>query len=365
MEHFDRIVDHFYDGVTDAGAWPEALTQLCDAVGAHHAIMMAGRLDQPAAGVCVASRVAPDHLDNFVKAASEGPVGWLQALPAGTAFDFQAVIPRREFVRTDFFNQAIRPMHGYRAVFAIPLRTAGAESFLALCRPEQAEDFTGEQTALVGRVVPHLARALRNRLQLDQVALRAAAAMEVIDQLETAVAVVDGRLRPLLMSRAFDSVVEGADGLRMRQGQLCADSPEDQARLLLAVRRALSDDIRAPGQHAIPLRRARSVHPWALIVRRFQITGSSTPQAILILEDPARRPAHLESLAATLFELTPREAELAARIAHGVDLDRVASDMGVSLGTARNYLKAVFTKTRTHRQAELVALLARVARLSR
>lgn len=365
MEQFDRIVDRLYDGVTDSAAWPEALTRLCDAVGAHHAIVMAGRRDRPADGMCVSSRVAPDHLDNFVQAAAAGPVDWLQALPAGTAFDFQAVIPRKEFVRTDFFNQAIRPMHGYRAVFAIPLRGDGAESFLALCRPEQAEDFTGAQTALVNRVVPHLARALRSRLRLDQAARSASAATAVMDELETAVAVVDAKLCPIVMNRAFQALVEQADPLRMRRGCLAMDSRDGETRLRLALRRALSDDPRAPGQHAIPLPRRTFGPPRLLLVRRLQSAGVTIPRAILILEDPARHPAHLEALAASLFELTPREAELAARVANGADLESVAAGMGVSLGTARNYLKAVFVKTHTRRQAELVALLARVGRLSR
>jgi len=365
MEHFDRVVDHFYDGVTDSAAWPEALTQLCDAVGAHHGIVMAGRPDRPSDALCVSSRVAPDLLDNFIQAATAGPVDWLQALPAGTAFDFQAVIPRKEFVRTDFFDQAIRPMHGYRAVFAIPLRGDGAESFLALCRPEQAEDFTEAQTALVNRIVPHLARALRSRLRLDQAVRSAAAATAVMDELDAAVAVVDAELRPIVMNRAFQALLEQADPLRMRRGCLAMDSRDGETRLRLALRRALSDDPRAPGQHAMHLPRLGFGPPRVLLVRRLQSAGASVQRAILILEDPARHPAHLEALAATLFELTPREAELAARFADGADLDSVAAGMGVSLGTARNYLKAVFLKTRTRRQAELVALLARVGRLSR
>ena len=124
MDRFDRIIDCLYDGVADAQAWHAALTELRDATRAHHAILMARRTTPSADDFCAASGVAPDHLDNFVRAATSGPADWLKVLPCGNALDFQAVIPRQEFVRTDFFNDAIRPMHGYRAIVSIPTRAS-------------------------------------------------------------------------------------------------------------------------------------------------------------------------------------------------------------------------------------------------
>ncbi|CAH2395013.1 hypothetical protein MES4922_110358 [Mesorhizobium ventifaucium] len=59
--------------------------------------------------------------------------------------------------------------------------------------------------------------------------------------------------------------------------------------------------------------------------------------------------------------LTAAEARLARRVSLGAELKAVADDLGVTYETARNHLKAVFAKTETHRQPELVALLARIA----
>lgn len=38
MDAIDRIIDQLYDGATDAAAWPQALTNLCDMLGAGHAL---------------------------------------------------------------------------------------------------------------------------------------------------------------------------------------------------------------------------------------------------------------------------------------------------------------------------------------
>jgi DNA-binding CsgD family transcriptional regulator len=63
---------------------------------------------------------------------------------------------------------------------------------------------------------------------------------------------------------------------------------------------------------------------------------------------------------ASVFALTPAEARLAAAVADGRSLESIAESSGVSLTTARNQLKSVLSKTDTHRQSELVALLARL-----
>ncbi|WP_161790438.1 helix-turn-helix transcriptional regulator, partial [Inquilinus limosus] len=59
----------------------------------------------------------------------------------------------------------------------------------------------------------------------------------------------------------------------------------------------------------------------------------------------------------TAFGLTAREAEVASRLASGATIGSLAAEWGVSVNTLRGYLKAVFGKTGTCRQADLVRLV--------
>lgn len=59
----------------------------------------------------------------------------------------------------------------------------------------------------------------------------------------------------------------------------------------------------------------------------------------------------------TRFALTPAEIRLAAYVVHGGTLAGYAKQHALSRNTARNQLQAIYGKTGTHRQAELVALL--------
>jgi|SRR5262245_14327145 len=56
----------------------------------------------------------------------------------------------------------------------------------------------------------------------------------------------------------------------------------------------------------------------------------------------------------TRFGLSPAEARLAVLLFGGASLRSCAMALGIQYETARSYLKSVFQKTGTHRQAELV-----------
>jgi DNA-binding CsgD family transcriptional regulator len=58
------------------------------------------------------------------------------------------------------------------------------------------------------------------------------------------------------------------------------------------------------------------------------------------------------------FGLTPAERQLALRLATGLSLRESADRLGIASNTARFQLRAVFAKTGTSRQGELVALIA-------
>ncbi len=105
------------------------------------------------------------------------------------------------------------------------------------------------------------------------------------------------------------------------------------------------EDQRPLALHSLPLSNGTEPGPHTMVVL---IDLEQTPQP---------NPATLQKM----FGLSPAEAKLAVLIAKGETLTCVAQACKVSMATARTQLASVFQKTRTHRQAELVALLARVS----
>src|SRR5215212_10737144 len=85
---------------------------------------------------------------------------------------------------------------------------------------------------------------------------------------------------------------------------------------------------------------------------------------VVLFVDPEDCPDLSHSLLQQVFGLTKSEARLASGLLCGQSLQEIAEASGVSVGTVRSQAKAVFAKTHTHRQAELVGLLTRLALIS-
>jgi DNA-binding CsgD family transcriptional regulator len=105
------------------------------------------------------------------------------------------------------------------------------------------------------------------------------------------------------------------------------------------------DDSRPLVMHAVPIDNA----------------GSSGPHTALVLVDLDTAPRPTPEALQKIFGLTLAEAKLAIEVARGKSLEDIAAETRISVSTARKQLASIFSKTNTHRQGELVALLARVS----
>lgn len=101
--------------------------------------------------------------------------------------------------------------------------------------------------------------------------------------------------------------------------------------------------------HVVPIR--RSAH---------DIFASS--YAILLLTPLGGARAPSAALMRSLFDLTTAEARIATGLATGQSIAEVAAAGGLTIETARSYLRRVLEKTGCHRQGELVALMATITR---
>lgn len=366
MDPIGRLIDQLYDGALDPAAWPAAFTSICALLDADHAVGMVRDNDAANFPLVAAARVEPSNLGRFVAAAPDA-MDMLRGISERRPFDFSSIVPREEFVRSDFFQDVIRPMGGFRAMMTIPFRQHGHDSFVAVCRSERAGDFTETEARILERVVPHITRAMRVRLRIDRGDTRLNAALAAFDQIAAGLVIVDRAMRPVALNRRAEQVVAERDGLAISRHAVEPTDGAIAATLRELVRRAAADDRRTPETRALLLRRSSGRPPWLVTARRL---GSSDAPAVaglvaLLLEDPLREPADIAPLLMSLFRLTPQQAALAAALSRGATLSDAAKAIGIAVGTARNYLKIVFNKTHTRRQAELVSLVLHVSRLRR
>jgi DNA-binding CsgD family transcriptional regulator len=156
------------------------------------------------------------------------------------------------------------------------------------------------------------------------------------------------------------------DGLSLRNGEMAASSSNDHAALqrLLHYAIAPGESLECPSDVLVmrPSGR-RPYHVTAAPLRRrlAPFAGIAAPVAFVLVRDPERqRPVGLDALKQG-YDLTSREAELALSLAEGETLHRAADRLRMRYETARTHLRHILSKTRTSRQAELMALLERIS----
>ena len=89
-------------------------------------------------------------------------------------------------------------------------------------------------------------------------------------------------------------------------------------------------------------------------------TRDDTTEILLAVVDFEDRSAPSRATFTSVFRFSPREAELAALFASGLDLERIAREMGVALNTVRIHLRSIFFKTNCSGQIALMRILSRL-----
>jgi DNA-binding CsgD family transcriptional regulator len=82
-----------------------------------------------------------------------------------------------------------------------------------------------------------------------------------------------------------------------------------------------------------------------------------TPSMLVLCRLPNARTRESTERLASLFDLPPREAELAIALNEGLSIAEAADAMGLTLETARNYSKRLYAKLGVRGQPELVRLV--------
>src|SRR5262249_55234766 len=150
------------------------------------------------------------------------------------------------------------------------------------------------------------------------------------------------------------------DDIRIKSGRLAFRDQAADRRVDVFIERMLftHDAEAVPAEPIVARRRANS----PVILRILPVPPAARSpflgaRALLTFTPIEPRTGPCGPLLSELFGLTSAEAKLASLIAEGIALETAAEELGIARETARNQLKAVFAKTGTHRQGELIALL--------
>lgn len=220
-------------------------------------------------------------------------------------------------------------------------------------------DLTEAEEAVLRELLPHMQQATRLWLSLEKATAHANALESALNRVDLAVVMCDADLTVRWHNATADELIAKARAIRIDGGKLKGNGAANRATL----RRLVGDVISRIADSKVGMLDADTYHP--IHVRATRSLATPFPlendQVALFFSEPRRAnqldPADL----CTLFGLTPAEARLAVALAGGASLASYSKHRGISVGTARNQLKQVLSKTSTQRQSELVRTLCHSA----
>jgi DNA-binding CsgD family transcriptional regulator/PAS domain-containing protein len=216
----------------------------------------------------------------------------------------------------------------------------------------------------IAPIVALIERALAIEARATAVEAQHHAAAAALDQDRCAVIAVTADARPLLINSEAAAMLAAGDRVHIAHGTIRPTHYPDILRFhaaLDAVVRHADQRHRARGDAVIlSLRgKGRAVPLVVTITPVAPTTGDRSDKAAAIIR--LFRPVvstHGIDAVCQLFGLSPVEARLAEHLYRGQTIAEAATALHIKVETARSYLKQVFAKTDTHRQADLIALFS-------
>jgi DNA-binding CsgD family transcriptional regulator len=233
---------------------------------------------------------------------------------------------------------------------------------VALYRRVGGRRFSNDDLRLGDLLVPHLARAFRLYRRFGGAQHERLAMAEVMNRLAVGVMLVDRERRPILRNRTADRLLALNDGLSISDYGLRAATPSDDAVLQRLIADAIAE-WRQSGrrERAMVISRPSGKRAFPVLVAPLLKSepGDAAEDAVasILFGNPDHRQTINPEVIRTFYDLTPAEAELVALLVDGASLEEAARRRGVSINTVRSQLKAVFAKTDTSRQGELIRLV--------
>lgn len=355
---FPSLVDAIYEAALRPARWQSVLEEMALSLNARDCSIGTYNFETKAFAADTLP-LDPDYLRRYDEEWAHRNFLWqaTHLLPAGTLFSFEAAMPRRQFEKTEFFNEWWLPQGMTRAL-GVNLVTRKAYSSVAtFYRPSSRPEFEGEEALRLREWVPHLARAMEIRQELDHLAGIADDFRASLERLGKPALLVDADCQLQFANEAAERLLRTGD-LRTSPNSPIATGRADQTRSL----HRLIREVVCSGGHGGRIGLQRSAErPLTLSV--FPLHRSASPfvrrSALILIDDPAvgLSCTGSEGLLQSLYRLTISEAQLALLIASGKRLHEAAEERGISLATAKTHLAHIFQKTAVSTQGELIRLL--------
>jgi DNA-binding CsgD family transcriptional regulator len=367
VESYSALVGDIYDASLNPGLWPDVLRKVGEYIGGSGASLSSQETWRRSARIFFSWGADPHYLRLY----EEKYHRLNPAFPTVLFFDVEephSIVPdcitRNEFCRSRFGREWLFPQGMIDGLFANLEKSPTVCSTLIVVR-RLSEGFADEEMhRRFALVAPHVRRAVVIGNAIDLKTVEAAALADSLDTLTSGMFLVDANGRIVHANASGHQMISEASALRAPRGRLSAiDLQTDRALLDSFAAAARGDE--ALGRKGIALlfkardgkRHVAHILPLTSGTRRRASASYAAAATVFVRKAELDLPSPPEAVGKE-FGLTPAELRVLFAVIEVGAVAEVSHVLGVSEATVKTHLQHLFDKTGTHRQAELVKLVA-------
>ncbi|HIJ83479.1 MAG: hypothetical protein HW380_3178 [Magnetococcales bacterium] len=317
---------------------------------------------------------------------SEGPILWNETLAKkfqGLIFDDPRIILANRFPEKPISCRAYltdKELHASR-VYQEVLRFSKAEytlgvnlpgsnddvvTGLALFRSPGRQPFDQKSCDFLGELVPHIKRLFVIQKRLIMLDMGHRMTVDALDHIPMGIFIVNDQLQIRFANASAKELFYNAEGFRAGSSRLMVYNPNEYADLQHLVVHATQTSPNQPTQHPRTICLTGEGQDVTLTAMVSSLSLANLPLqagaleqslAVIFVTDPRKPQEAPPDLLRRMFGLTRKEAEIVEQLVIGRSLQKAAEFLGMAENTARTHIKAVFSKTNTSQQADVVRLV--------
>lgn len=362
------IVGAVYDSIADGSRWLATLEAICRAADGCLAALavLNTATNTPRFSVACGD---PALLDSLMSDyAAEVP--FYQALPrmeidvpftVELIYQLQGPTARQAWLDSRIAREWVVPNDLDDFFWLVLMRQPTRVGTLVIITDKKRHPISRKELETVSLLSPHVRRAVTIGDLFEEERRTAAIFRDIIEALAHPVVIVSGEMQILFANPAAEALLAERTVVSSLRGQLCFSYAAADAAVCRAVDMGIGDEFAlGPAGIDIPIVRASApavAHVMPLARRDISARVMQRAAAAIFIAGADSGPMPALDAIAALFGLTSAEKRVAGHVAAGRSRKDIALAGGVSDGTVKSQLAAIFDKTGAGDQRELQLLI--------
>lgn len=363
-----RIVEGIYDCIADQARWQESLGAICARVDGHLGMLAvidtAGRNARFTVS-CGDEAVLAPLMTNY---ASEVPLYSVVPhmdidvpITVESIYEMEGPGMRPAWLDSRIAREWVVPNQLDDFFWVALMKRPTRVGTMMIVTHKDRHQITPDEIELVGMLAPHVRRAITISDMFEAERFQAHLFRTVVEALAHPVLIVSQDMRILFANSAGESLLAEHSAVSAAQGRLHFAYAPAAAAVASAVELGERDEFAlGPAGIGVPLALSAApavAHVMPLARRDSSARFSNGAVAAIFIAAAGVAPTPALEAFAALFALTAAEKRVAGHVAAGLGRKEIAASSGVSDGTVKSQLAAIFDKTGTNDQRSLQLLI--------